>query len=113
MEEMSLGAFIASKRESLGLSQRDLAKKLQISNASIARIENGTVASPDPAILRKVAEALNVDYNYLLVLNKTIDDDGDDIREIARASKNMSPELRRDMMNLLRKEFAEAFSDDN
>lgn len=105
-----LGKYIAEAREKKGISQRDLAKNIKVSNASVARIENGTVVSPDPVILRKIAEVLEVDYNYLLVLNKTIDDAGDDIREIARAAKNMSPDERARMLEILRQEFKTSFS---
>lgn len=103
-----LGKVIAAQRESLGMTQRELARAVNLNHATISRIENNPEIVADPSTLKVIAQALNIDYNYLLSLNKTIDDDRD-IRIIARASKSMSKDDRERMMELLRDRFATAF----
>ena len=100
-----LGKVIAAQRESLGMTQRELARAVNLNHATISRIENNPEITADPSTLKAIAQALNIDYNYLLSLNKTIDDDKD-IRIIARASKSMSEHERERMMEILRDEFA-------
>lgn len=107
-----LGKVIAAQREKLGLTQRELARAVNINHATISRIENNPDIVADPNTLKAIAQALQIDYNYLLSLNKTIDDDKD-IRIIARASKSMSEEDRERMMSMLRDEFATAFKNAN
>jgi transcriptional regulator with XRE-family HTH domain len=111
MEEkrLTLGEAIQAKREKLGMTQRELARRVNLNHATISRIEGNPDIVADPSTLKVVAQALGIDYNYLLSLNKTIDDDKD-IRIIARASKSMSEHDRERMMALLRKQFATAFS---
>lgn len=107
-----LGKVIAAQREKLGLTQRELARAVNINHATISRIENNPDIVADPNTLKAIAQALQIDYNYLLSLNKTIEDDKD-IRIIARASKSMSEEDRERMMSMLRDEFATAFKNAN
>ncbi len=52
-------------------------------------IEKDDGISPDNATLRALAERLELDYNYLLVLNGAIDDEPE-VRAIQRAAKKMS-----------------------
>lgn len=109
-ENTTLGAVIKNQREALGINQRDLAKAVNINNSTISRIENNPQIVADPKTLRAIADKLQLDYNYLLSLNKTIDDQKE-IRIIARASKKMEPSDREKMLTYLRSKFAEAFKD--
>jgi transcriptional regulator with XRE-family HTH domain len=106
----TLGKVIAAQRSKLGMTQRELARAVNINHATISRIEGNPDIVADPSTLKAIAEALRIDYNYLLTLNRTIEDDKD-IRVIARASKSMSGPEREKMMDFLRTEFAEAFKD--
>ncbi|MPL99687.1 hypothetical protein SDC9_45907 [bioreactor metagenome] len=110
MEEsdLTLGAVIQAKREKMGMTQRELARVVNINHATISRIENNPDIVADPSTLKAIAQALLIDYNYLLSLNKTIEDNKD-IRIIARASKTMSEQDRERMMEILRDNFATAF----
>lgn len=110
MEEsdLTLGAVIQAKREKMGMTQRELARAVNINHATISRIENNPDIVADPSTLKAIAQALLIDYNYLLSLNKTIEDNKD-IRIIARASKSMSEQDRERMMEILRDNFATAF----
>ena len=109
MEGTTLGSFISHRRQALHISQRELAKKISVSNSTISRIENEENITPDNATLRKIAEVLRCDYNYLLALNKQIDDQPE-IRMIQRAAKHMSPERLQDMMTVLQASFRDEFS---
>ena len=108
MEETTLGSFISHRRQKLNISQRELAKQVKVSNSTISRIENDENITPDNATLRRLSEVLRCDYNYLLALNKQIDDQPE-IRMIQRAARNMSPERLQDMMTILKASFREEF----
>ncbi len=105
-----LGAVVAAKRKMMGLSQRQLADRIGLNNATISKLEKDPSLEPDIRTIRLLAEALNLDYNYLLSLNETIDDDPE-LRIIARAKGNMSPEQQQAMMAMLRSAFDTAFAD--
>ncbi len=105
-----LGAVIAAKRKQLGYSQRQLAEKVDLNNATISKLEKDPSLTPDVTTLRKLAETLGLDYNYLLMLNETIDDDSD-MRLIARAKSRMNTADQARMMDMLKTTFHEAFAD--
>ena len=104
-----LGAVIAAKRKMMGLSQRQLAEQIGLNNATISKLEKDPSLDPDIRTIQLLAEALHLDYNYLLSLNETIQDDPE-LRIIARAKSNMSPEERQRMMEMLRTTFDVAFA---
>ncbi|QGG47321.1 helix-turn-helix domain-containing protein [Heliorestis convoluta] len=110
-EAITLGTYIAQKRQATGLSQRELAKDIQISHSTISRIEKDDGISPDNATLRALANRLNLDYNFLLALNKSIDDEPE-IRVIQRAAKKMNPEQKQKMLNILKASFDDLFEED-
>lgn len=62
-------------------------------------MEKAPSLESDICTIRLLADALGLDYNYLLTLNETIDDDPD-MRIIARAKGNMSPEQQQEMMTI-------------
>lgn len=105
----TLGKVIEARRIELGLTQRELARGVKRSNSTISRIESDNGLVPDNETLRAIAEFLKMDYNYLLALNKQIDDQPE-IRMIQRAAKNMDQEQLDKMMDILNKQFKEAFS---
>lgn len=107
MEE-TLGKVISSRRLELGFTQRELARGVKISNSTVSRIENDDNITPDNDTLNAIADFLKLDYNYLLALNKQIDDQPE-IRMIQRAAKNMSSEELDKMMQILNLTFSEAF----
>lgn len=68
MQEKNIGKVIANAREKAGLSQRQLAKMANISNAELARIESGERDTPNPKILRKISNYIDVNYNDLMYM---------------------------------------------
>ena len=104
-----LGAVIAAKRKMMGLSQRQLAEQIGLNNATISKLEKDPSLDPDIRTIQLLADALHLDYNYLLSLNETIQDDPE-LRIIARAKNSMSPEERQRMMEMLRTTFDVAFA---
>ena len=105
-----LGAVVAAKRKLLSLSQRQLAEKTGINNATISKLEKDPTIVPDTRTLQLLSQTLGLDYNYLLTLNDVITDDRD-LRIIARAKNSLSPEDQSRMMAMLRTAFDTAFAD--
>lgn len=66
MGRRTLGERIRRKRETVGLTQSELARRAQIGRVTLARLENGG-QTPRFATLRAIAETLGVDANALLV----------------------------------------------
>ncbi len=61
-----LGDEIKRIRGERGVSQRTLARKAGVSNTTLAYIEAGET-NPRPDTLKKIAEALNISYEELLI----------------------------------------------
>ena len=103
-EMVTLGSVIAAKRTQLDISQRELAKATKLNNATIARIEKEPNIVADPGTLKRIADKLELDYNYLLSLNGTIPDNPE-LRVIARASAKMDEAEKAEMLEFLKKKF--------
>lgn len=57
---MKLGLAIAKRREQLGITQVDLAKKVGVSKASVCRWESGDISNMKRDKIQKLAEALKI-----------------------------------------------------
>lgn len=66
MQEKKIGQIIAEAREKAGISQRQLAKIANISNAQLSKIESGELEVPNPKTLRKISKYINVNYNEMM-----------------------------------------------
>jgi transcriptional regulator with XRE-family HTH domain len=62
-----LGAFLKTRREALGLTQRELAGKFGVEASHVAFIENGR-RKPSLKLIARMADVLGVDRQELLVL---------------------------------------------
>ena len=60
-----LGVYVQERREILGLTQRELAERAQISHTFISRLETGQRKEASQPILRRLADALGVDAEDL------------------------------------------------
>lgn len=63
---MTFGQKIKLRREELGYTQEELAKKMQTSQSYISRLESGTFKPSMPMIIN-VAVALDISIDYLLL----------------------------------------------
>ena len=67
--ESVIEAFVKAiyiQRKLLCLSQRDLAKKSGITQASISKIENMIIERPSTQTLKSICSTLGLDYNFWL-----------------------------------------------
>jgi transcriptional regulator with XRE-family HTH domain len=63
---MALGQRVKKKRESLKMSQGQLARQADITQGLLSRIESGATPSPGSAILKRLAIALGCSTDWLL-----------------------------------------------
>lgn len=61
---MSFATRLKQARESAGLTQLELAKKLGVTKSAIGNYENG-VSSPKDSVLLQIFDVLNVEPNFL------------------------------------------------
>jgi len=68
VETVNIGEIVKNKREALGWTQRDLAKRTgdRLTQPRIAQLENGTVSNITIAALRLLAEGLKCSVTDLL-----------------------------------------------
>lgn len=64
-----LAELIKNKREAKKLSQRELAKKIHVDNATISKIENGITKKPSIDIIMKLSNELEISTEKLFDLS--------------------------------------------
>ena len=69
LDSIKIGNFIMEKRKSLGMTQQQLADKLNVSFQAISKWENGTTY-PNIEILKDLAIELNVSVDEILAGNE-------------------------------------------
>ena len=65
MNNVKVGQFISEKRKALGMTQQDLAEKLQITNKAVSKWETGD-GMPDIQLLKPLSEELGVTVDEIL-----------------------------------------------
>lgn len=65
MDQLKIGKFIAYRRKKQGLSQKQLAEQIDVTDKTVSKWETGN-RLPDASILLKLSGALQVDVNELL-----------------------------------------------
>ena len=65
MERKTIGGFIAALRKASGMTQKDLAEKLNVSDKSVSRWERDDGA-PDLSLIPVIAEVFGVTCDELL-----------------------------------------------
>lgn len=65
MDQLKIGKFIAQRRKDQGLTQMQLAEKLNITDRAVSKWETGK-AMPDSAIILKLCDVLQITVNDLL-----------------------------------------------
>jgi transcriptional regulator with XRE-family HTH domain len=61
----TLAAYLRQAREQAGLSARQLAREAGTTASNISRIESGETATPTPELLKRIADALDLDLAEL------------------------------------------------
>ena len=64
MDQIKIGRFIATRRKEVGLTQLELAEKLNISDRAISKWETGK-SLPDASIMIELCEILGIGINEL------------------------------------------------
>lgn len=67
MNKERLGDFIGSERKNLGLTQRDLAARLHVTDKAVSKWERG-LSYPDVTLLEPLAAALDLTVEELMAL---------------------------------------------
>ena len=65
MDRKSIGSFIAALRKAKGMTQKDLAELLHVSDKTVSRWETGD-GTPDLALIPVLAEIFGVTCDELL-----------------------------------------------
>ena len=92
MDLVKIGKYIASKRKSLGMTQKQLAEKLGMSDKSVSKWERG-VCLPDVSVYKELCSILGISLNEFLA--------GEDIAQenIIQKSETNIIEIIRDNIN--------------
>ena len=64
MNQEKIGKFIKSQRKEIRLTQAELAEKLNVTNRSVSKWENG-ICMPDSSIIPELCDILNITINDL------------------------------------------------
>lgn len=73
LNQDKIGKFIADRRKMCGITQRQLAEKLGVSDKAVSKWETGR-SMPDNSILMELCEELGINVNELLSGEKLSDD---------------------------------------
>ena len=65
MDQIKIGKFIAEQRKSVGLTQMQLAERLNITDKAISKWERG-LSMPDASIMLELCDILKINVNELL-----------------------------------------------
>ena len=65
MDQIKIGKFISERRKSVGLTQAQLAERLNITDRAISKWENGRTM-PDSSLMLELCEILEISVNDLL-----------------------------------------------
>lgn len=108
---MSIGSKVKALRAQVGMTQEELAKKINVTSGTIGMIETDN-RKPSIDVLRKIATLFNVSTDFLLDIKRNEDDSlttNPYIREIARAGDNMSIEDAVELRKLAERLYPDAF----
>ena len=77
-----LGNFIKEQREKNGISQRELARNINVNNKTIDNIEKGLINKVSFDILIKISQQLDINLKELLKLSNYSEKEMDDLFKI-------------------------------
>lgn len=109
---IALGEYIRAQRVKKGIGLREMAARLDISNAYLSNLESGKHSKANPLLLKKIAEELEIDHLKLYKIIGYTNKDLDDIqKEIANSSaeKTEKDQKMEKMVEYMRKFSEEEF----
>lgn len=98
MDHQKTGALIAQTRKEKGLTQKELAQRLHISDRAVSKWERGA-GSPDISLIEPLSQALELTVSELLRGEREAEDQGMTVQE---AVKVLGQEWHRQMVRLRR-----------
>src|SRR6266699_1614632 len=100
---VKLGEYIKAQREALGVSERQLAGRIGIHHSYLARLEAGDYAQPAPAVLHRLAEALDLEPEDLFALaGHTVPHELPSFAPYLRAKYDISDQAARELADYFR-----------
>ena len=105
---MSIGATVRYVRAERGLSQKELADKAGVTQATISRLESGRIKELKSDTLRLLADTLNVTSDHLMKSMAEVDNSEDilkfdhNARFLVQGYKDLSAEGRDQLMRFVR-----------
>ena len=114
---MTIGEKIRALRKQHGMTQTELAEKLNTTKQTIGKYEQGIVTNLPLYRIQEIADIFGVSPEYLTgwgdgKKTEAEEDDFPEARLIARAGKKMTPERKADMRRMLKMMFPEEFGDE-
>ena len=99
MDLIKIGKHIAEKRKALGLTQKQLADKLNMSDKSVSKWERG-ICLPDVSVYLELCEILDMSINEFLAgeeipAEKLAEKSADNLLQVTKDSKNRQKFLKR------------------
>ena len=85
----AFGSFVSALRKEKGLTQKELAEQLYISNKAVSKWETGTTL-PDTALLMPLAEALGVTVTELLKCQRLTQEESRQSEELVKTVIQLS-----------------------
>ncbi len=99
MDLVKIGKYIAGKRKALGMTQKQLAEKLNMSDKSVSKWERG-ICLPDVSVYMELCEILGISINEFLAGGEDIDAENvekkseDNIIQVTKDSKKKQKNLK-------------------
>ena len=96
MERKSIGTFIAALRRANGMTQKDLAEKLSVSDKAVSRWERDE-SLPDLMLLPVIADIFHITVDELLRGERKVDavDDEEEVRDTAAETVRLRKQTKR------------------
>ena len=102
MDANKFGRFVAGRRKELKMTQKELAKKAEVTEAAMSHYVKGD-RTPRSSVLARIAMALDTTSEYLMegVPQNYVDEIGYAKRLIARNVSQMSNAEKREILSIL------------
>lgn len=101
MNKESLGNFIGDERKALGLTQRDLADRLHVTDKAVSKWERG-LSYPDVTLLEPLAAALDLGVEELMACRRQAVEEDETMRTLLDISRDsVNTEKRRGWRRLI------------